>query len=212
MDLVKTKLDPPSMPGDLLVRPRLLEKLRDAGQVRLTVLQAPAGYGKTSLLSQWFHALREARSRVGWLSVDDADRDPVRLLAYVGAAIAAAGLRFDDGDLSAATESTSPEPLLTSLVNALKPQTQPVYLFIDDIHLLAPAPLATLCQFMDHCPATLHFILASRVIPDIPLARMRARGQLLELGVEDLKLTAVEARQFVANAAGDELNVADLTK
>jgi len=206
MQLVKTKLDPPLSPGDLLVRPRLLQKLPDAAHARLTVIQTPAGYGKTSLLTQWFHALRDARCGVGWLSADAADRDSARFLAYVGAAIRAAGVRLDSGEI------TSPEPLLTLFVNDLEPQSQSLYLFIDDIHLLAPAPLATLCQFIEHSPSTLHFVVASRFIPDMPLARMRARGQLLELGVDDLKFTAVEIQRLVASTSADELTEAQLAK
>jgi LuxR family maltose regulon positive regulatory protein len=183
VELVKTKLDPPPCPDDLLVRPRLLQRLQDAGQARLTVLQTPAGYGKTSLLTQWFHALRDARCGVGWLSVDAADRDPAGLLAYLSAAISAAGIRID----------------------SLEPHPQSSYLFIDDIHLLAAAPLAALCQFIDHSSPTLHFVVASRFIPDMPLARMRARGQLLELGVDDLKFTSAETQRFVASTTDHEL-------
>src|ERR1700688_93695 len=118
MQLVKTKLDPPFRPGDLLVRPRLLEKLQDAAHARLTVIQTPAGYGKTSLLTQWFHALRDARCGVGWLSADAADRDSAGLLAYLSAAIRAAGVPIDSGGM------TGPEPFLTLLLNELEPQSQ----------------------------------------------------------------------------------------
>ncbi|HEY3654194.1 MAG TPA: LuxR C-terminal-related transcriptional regulator [Steroidobacteraceae bacterium] len=184
MELVRTKLDPPLSTGDLLVRPGLLQKLQDAVHARLTLLQSPAGYGKTSLLKQWFHALRDSRSHVGWLSVDAADRDPARLLAYLSAAVSPAGV-----------------PAAHS---------QPLYLFIDDIHLLAAAPLAALCQFIDHSPSSLHFIVASRFIPDMPLARMRARGQLLELGVDELKFTPVETQRVVANITDHELTESEL--
>jgi len=184
VELVRTKLDPPLSTGDLLVRPGLLQKLQDAVHARLTLLQSPAGYGKTSLLKQWFHALRDSRSHVGWLSVDAADRDPARLLAYLSAAVSPAGV-----------------PAAHS---------QPLYLFIDDIHLLAAAPLAALCQFIDHSPSSLHFIVASRFIPDMPLARMRARGQLLELGVDELKFTPVETQRVVANITDHELTESEL--
>jgi ATP/maltotriose-dependent transcriptional regulator MalT len=206
VELVRTKLDPPLSPGDLLVRPRLVEKLQDAAHARLTVIQAPAGYGKTSLLTQWFHSLRDARCGVGWLSADAADRDSARLLAYLSAAIRAAGIPIDSGEM------TAPEPFLTLLVNELEPQSQSSYLFIDDIHLLAAAPLATLCQFIDHSPSTLHIVVASRFIPDMPLARMRARGQLLELGVDDLKFTAAETQRFIASIAAHELMEPELAK
>jgi LuxR family maltose regulon positive regulatory protein len=204
VELFKTKLEPPLEFGELIARPRLLQKLEEAVQTRLTLLQAPAGYGKTRLLTQWFHALRASRSRVAWLSVDEPEQDSTRFLAYLSAGIAAAGIRMDSAG------STAPDQALTTLVNTLEPESQSLYLFVDGVHLLAPAPLATLCRFIDHAPATVRFILASRVIPEMPLARMRARGQLLELGVDDLKFTAVEAQQFIANAGEHELIASDV--
>jgi LuxR family transcriptional regulator, maltose regulon positive regulatory protein len=204
VELFKTKLEPPLEFGELTARPRLLQKLEEAVQTRLTLLQAPAGYGKTRLLTQWFHALRTSRSRVAWLSVDEPEHDSTRFLGYLSAGIAAAGIRMDPAG------SAAPDQVLTALVNTLEPESQSLYLFVDGVHLLAPAPLATLCRFIDHAPATVRFILASRVIPEMPLARMRARGQLLELGVDDLKFTAVEAQQFIATAGEEELIASDL--
>jgi LuxR family transcriptional regulator, maltose regulon positive regulatory protein len=204
VELFKTKLEPALELGELIARPRLLQKLEEAVQTRLTLLQAPAGYGKTRLLTQWFHALRASRSRVAWLSIDEPEQDSTQLLAYLRAGIAAAGIRMDSAG------SAAPDQALIALVNTLEPQSQSLYLFIDGVHLLAPAPLATLCRFIDHAPATVRFILASRVIPEMPLARMRARGQLLELGVDDLKFTAVEVQQFIANAGEHELCASDL--
>jgi LuxR family maltose regulon positive regulatory protein len=204
VELFKTKLEPPLEFGELIARPRLLQKLEEAVQTRLTLLKAPAGYGKTRLMTQWFHALRASRSRVAWLSIDEPEQDSTQLLAYLRAGIAAAGIRMDSSGLAA------PDQALTALVNTLEPQSQSLYLFIDGVHLLAPAPLATLCRFIDHAPATVRFILASRVIPEMPLARMRVRGQLLELGVDDLKFSAVEAQQFIANSGEHELIASDL--
>jgi LuxR family transcriptional regulator, maltose regulon positive regulatory protein len=204
VELFKTKLEPPLEFGELIARPRLLQKLEVAVQTRLTLLQAPAGYGKTCLLTQWFHALRASRSRVAWLSVDEPEQDSTRFLAYLSTGIAAAGIRMDSAG------SAAPDHALATLVNALESELQSLYLFVDGVHLLAPAPLAALCRFIDHAPATLRFILASRVIPDMPLARMRARGQLLELGVDDLKFTAVETQQFLADAGEHELIASDL--
>jgi LuxR family transcriptional regulator, maltose regulon positive regulatory protein len=204
VELFKTKLEPSLEFGELIARPRLLQKLEEAVQTRLTLLQAPAGYGKSHLLTQWFHALRASRSRVAWLSIDQPEQDSTRLLAYLSAGIAAAGIRMDSAG------STAPDQILTALVNTLEPESQSLYVFVDDIHLLAPDPLATLCRFIDRAPATVRFILASRVIPQMPLARMRARRQLLELGVDDLKFTAVEAQQFIANAGEHELIASDL--
>jgi LuxR family maltose regulon positive regulatory protein len=204
VELFKTKLEPALEFGELIARPQLLQKLEEAVQTRLTLLQAPAGYGKTRLLAQWFHALRASRSRVAWLSLDEIEQDSTRFLAYLSAGIAAAGIRMDSAG------SGTPDQALTTLVNTLEPESQSLYLFVDGVHLLAPAPLATLCRFIDHAPATVRFVLASRVIPEMPLARMRARGELLELGVDDLKFTAAETQQFTANAAEQELIASDL--
>lgn len=212
MELVRTKLDPPIEPGDLVDRPRLRQRLDQAAKSRLTVLQTPAGYGKTSLLSQWFHALRQSRRAAGWLSVDATDRDAMGLLTYVAAALTAAGVRFDPpvDRIAGADVFTTPEPLIATIVNGLEETAQPLFLFVDDIHLLAPAPLVALCRLCDRCPANTHFILSSRMIPDLHLARMRAAGQLLELRVEDLRFTAAEAQSFITGSGEFELAAAEL--
>lgn len=199
MELVRTKLDPPLALGDLIARGRLVSKL-DEGRTRVALLQAPAGYGKTTLMSQWFRALRAAREHVAWLSVDGADGGADALLEYVAAAIATtmAGAH----ELPAAAG-------IAPLVNALQRQGN-CRLFIDDIHLLDPAALDALCQFIDRSPPGIGFVLASRAIPNMPLARMRARGQLQELGAEELKFTAPEAQEFLAQAAQVPLSDAQL--
>ncbi len=210
MEVVRTRLDPPPEPSDLLARTRLLERLDDLAAARVTMLQAPAGYGKTSLMSQWFHTLRDSRSCVSWLSLDTSDVGPHGLLSYIAAA-AAPVVRGDAvADISTANGCSTTSSLLASLVNALQPRVHCLYLFIDDIHLLAPEPLATLCQFIDRSPAAIHFILASRAIPQVPLARMRARGQLLELGVDDLKFSAAEAAEYMANVVEPGLSESQL--
>lgn len=204
MGLIRTKLHSSGVTGDLLARPRLVERILDAGLPRLTLLQAPAGYGKTSLLAQWSRALRASRARAGWMSVDVSDRDPHTFLCYVSAALGAADMGVD------AARETTPESLLAALINAMESQSQPLYLLIDDVHLLAPGPLAVLSRFIEQSPAAVKVVLASRMAPDMPLARMRGRGQLLELGAEELQLTAAETRQLVANASGRELPAPDL--
>ena len=198
MELVRTRLRAPAELSDVLTRPRLLTRLEDVATARVTLLQAPAGYGKTTLMSQWYRALRASRCGVSWLSVDGAD-DAAGLPTYLAAALAP--VVRGDGVINLAT-----------LINALQLRVHRLYLFIDDVHMLAPEPLAALCQFIDRSPSAIHFILASRAIPEMPLARMRARGQLLELGVDELKFTAAEARQFIANADAPGLNESQLAK
>jgi len=213
VELVKTKLEPPLNPGELVARPRLQQRLEDAAKVSLTIIQTPAGYGKTSLLSQWFAALRSSSCQKGWLSLDASDRDAVGLLCYIAAALTEGGARFDASiDRVFATETyTAPEPLIAAMVNCFRKTTVPVYLFLDDVHVLSQAPLAALCQLIDRSPPCVHFIMASRVISELHLARMRARGRLLELDVDDLKFTAVETHDFISRAGDHDLDESELS-
>jgi LuxR family transcriptional regulator, maltose regulon positive regulatory protein len=201
VELVRTKLDPPSELRDFIARPRLLAKL-DEGRTRVTLLQAPAGYGKTTLMSQWFRAQRAAREDVAWLSVDGADGSAEALLEYVAAALAT-GVPGSLGLCAAGA--------IAPLVNALQ-KLGNCRLFIDDVHLLQQDALHSLCRFIERSPPGIRFVLASRAIPDMPLARMRARGQLLELGTEELKFTAQEAQEFLAQDSPSLLDDTQLLK
>jgi LuxR family maltose regulon positive regulatory protein len=212
VELVRTKLEPPLNRNDLVERPRLQQRLAEAAQVSLTSILAPAGYGKTSLLSQWFAALKQSSAQAGWLSLDASDRDSVGLLCYVAAALSAGGCRFElPVDRVFATEAyTAAEPLITALANCFSRSREPVYLFLDDVHLLPRDPLSALCRLIDRSPASVHFIMAARAMPDLHLARTRARGQLLELHVDDLKFTAAESERFIATAGDHDLDASDL--
>lgn len=212
MKLVRTKLDPPVEPGELIDRARLLARLETVGEYRLTVVQAPAGYGKTSLLSQWFRALQHSRRYAAWLSIEATDRDAVELLTYVAGALGKAGVTLDPPleHLAGAYGFTTPDSLIAAIIDGLEAHPQGVFVFLDDIHLLTAAPLASLCQLIDRSPSSVRFILAARATPDMHIARMRARGQLLELGVKDLEFTDTETRLFMADAAEHVLSEPDL--
>jgi LuxR family transcriptional regulator, maltose regulon positive regulatory protein len=162
VELVRTKLAPPLNSADLLERPRLQQRIDDAANVSLTVVQAPAGYGKTSLLSQWFSALKPSPYKVCWLSIDTSDRDAARVLCYVAAALEAGGVRFEPLiERGLATETyTDAETLVAALIECLRLCAKPVYIFLDDVHLLPPEPLSALCRLIDHSPTTAHFIIA----------------------------------------------------
>jgi LuxR family transcriptional regulator, maltose regulon positive regulatory protein len=212
MKLVRTKLDPPAEPGELIDRPRLLERLEAAAEYRLTVVQAPAGYGKTSLLSQWFSALQHSHRCAAWLSIDATDRDAVELLSYVAGALGKAGVPFNPPleHVAGAYGFTTPDALIAAIIDGLEAHPQPVFVFLDDIQLLAAGPLASLCQLIERSPPSVRFILAARATPDMHIARMRARGQLLELGVKDLEFTDVETRRFMAEAVEHVLSESEL--
>ena len=177
MKLVRTKLDPPIEPGQLIERPRLLGRLDGVAQARLTIVQGPAGYGKTSLLCQWFGALQQSARGAAWLSIDATDRDAIDLLTYVGAALATDGVRLDPSveGLAGTYGFTTPDPLIASIIDGLGEHREPLFLFLDDVHLLAAGPLAALCQLIDRSPSPVHFILAARATPDLHVARMRSQ-------------------------------------
>jgi LuxR family maltose regulon positive regulatory protein len=205
VELLQTNFDPPVELGDLLERPRLQRLLEDAGKVSLVTVQTPAGYGKTSLMSQWFHALRKEERRACWVSIDaSGSADPIGLMTYIAAAAAGAGVRFEPSveGIAAANFYIKPEPLLVAIVNSLEQSRTPLFIFLDDVHLLESASLTLLCRLIDLSPNTAHFVLASRIIPAMHLARLRARGKLMELQVDDLRFTPEETHRFLA-AAGD---------
>lgn len=169
----------------------------------LTLVQTPAGYGKSSLLSQWFQALRRGGHCACWLSVDRSDTEPAALLTYLAAALSNAGVRFDPtvDSIAAANVYSEPEPLLTSLVNSLEQHRESVSIFIDDVHLLEAAPLATLSRLIECSPEPIHYVLASRTVPALNLARPRARGKLIELAAADLRFTPDETQSFLRSSA-----------
>jgi LuxR family maltose regulon positive regulatory protein len=175
-------------------------------------VQAPAGYGKTSLLSQWFSALQHSRRYAAWLSIDATDRDAIGLLTYVAGALGKAGVAFAPPlePVAGAYGFITPDALIAAIIDGLEAHSQAVFVFLDDIHLLAAGPLDSLCQLVDRSPASVRFILAARATPEMHMARMRARGQLLELGVKDLEFTDADTRRFLADAAGHVLGEPEL--
>jgi LuxR family transcriptional regulator, maltose regulon positive regulatory protein len=213
VQLLQTKFDPPVELGDLIERPRLQQRLEEAGKAALTVVQTPAGYGKTSLMSQWFHALRKSAGHACWLSLDASDsRDAIGLMTYIAAAVNTAGVAFEPSveRIAAANYFVKPEPLLVAIVNALEQSRTPLFVFIDDVHLLESSTLTVLCRLIDLSPRTVHFVLASRIIPALHLARLRARGKLLELHVDDLRFTSEETQSLFASAGDTSLGQSEL--
>jgi len=181
---------------DLLPRPRLVERLQAGLSRRLTLVSAPAGFGKTTLVTEWIpHSPR----CVCWYSLDEADNDLPRFLTYLIAALQM--LKADFGrDALVALQAPQPPPietLLTALVNEIT-QTLPEFaLVLDDYHLIQLQAIHTAIAFLlNNLPPPLHLILTSRADPPLPLARLRVRGQLTELRAADLRFTLDEATTF----------------
>ena len=219
--VLATKLFAPAMRGRLVARSRLLADLNgtlDAGH-RLTLVSAPAGFGKTTLLSAWTALLGERRppAAVAWVSLDDGDNDLGRLLAHTFAALRRAGLDID----TAALESLRPEPgyaavALSTLVNEVaragdrEPDRRWI-LALDDYHAITSPEVHEAVSFLlDNLPAQLHLLIATRSDPPLPLARLRSRGQLVERRAADLRFTAAEAAEFLNTVMGLDLTAADI--
>ena len=212
-ELLATKFFVPSCPHVLVSRPRLFTLLDEGLQRPLTVVSAPAGFGKTTLLSAWVQALPQEIAPVAWVSLDEQDNDAVRFWMYVFTALD----RLQPGICSdlvtyLRTQQTPPiQYLLTALINRLAGHPQRCLLVLDDVHLLTEEGIHTsLTYLLDHLPPQLRIILASRSGPPLPLARLRARGQLLEVRAEQLRATDEEAAVFLREVMGVQLSEHDL--
>jgi LuxR family transcriptional regulator, maltose regulon positive regulatory protein len=193
--IVATKLHVPELLAGRVSRPRLVAELRDAASARLVLVSAPAGAGKTTVLASWRADPAEQRP-FAWLSLDNRDNDPVRFWTYVLAALRTVapdlGAGVDDALQSAAGDLT--ELALPLLVNALTSVPEPIVLVFDDYHAISNADVHQSMDFLiDHLPRTVLVAVAGRSDPPLALARLRASAELLEVRIEDLRLSTEEA-------------------
>jgi LuxR family maltose regulon positive regulatory protein len=210
--LIRSKLQPPAQPAGLVPRPRLLDELR-AGQGRaLTLVGAPAGYGKTTLLSQWIEADGDA-AQFAWVTLDPADADPVRFWSYLIAALAEVAPAAGRQSLPAL--SRRPERLVTDalplLLAELDEDGQRIVLILEDYHLAECPPVAeSVAFFVEHRPADVQVVLSVRSDPELPLGRLRANGQLAEIRADYLRFGDGEVADFFGRAGIEDLSVAEL--
>jgi LuxR family maltose regulon positive regulatory protein len=199
--LLATKFFIPSSSHALILRPRLLELLtRKSLECKLTLVSAPAGFGKTTLLSNWVHSLPSERARVAWLSVDEADNEPVLFWRYVLTALdrALPGLCAELVAYLYAQQAPPLRSVLQTLLNRLAEQSEQFILILNDYHLLTEQAIhTTLTYLLEHLPPQLHLILATRADPPLPLSLLRARGHLLELRTDELRCQPDEAAAFL---------------
>jgi LuxR family maltose regulon positive regulatory protein len=211
--LLVTKLRIPPVRPDRIPRPRLIERLNAGLTRKLILLSAPPGFGKTTLLTEWIHALTPGSSpaeqergvgvRAAWLSLDEGDNDPARFLTYLVAA--AQTLEPGIGEtIPPLLQSPEPPPiemLLSTLINDLAVLTAPRLLVLDDYHLIqTPAIHRAVAFLVEHLPPQLHLVIATRADPPLPLSRLRARDQMIELRLSDLRFTPEEAEAFLNHA------------
>ena len=249
--ILATKLYIPPPRPKAVRRPRLIERLSEglsAGH-KLSLISAPAGFGKTTLVSEWVServtdeggGLKEEENlhpssltpapragesvlhptKVAWLSLDDGDNDPTRFLTYLVAALQTLALSEVEGIVAgigagvlAALQSPEPPPaeaLLTVLINEIATLPENFVLVLDDYHVIEAKPVDDALAFLvDHLPPQMHLVIATREDPRLPLARLRARGQLTELRAADLRFTPAEAAGFLNQVMGLNLSEADI--
>jgi LuxR family transcriptional regulator, maltose regulon positive regulatory protein len=197
--LLETKLYFPSVRPALVSRPRLVERLQAGLRGPLTLVSAPAGSGKTTLLSEW-RAGPGTHCPVAWLSLDAADNDPLRFLQYLSAALDTIqpGIAQEIHPLLQAADKPNTEAILTLLMNTLGGFPQDFALVLDDYHSIETLAIHEALTFLlDHLPPRMHIVLLTRSDPVLPLARLRARGQLTEIRVEHLRFNSEETAQFL---------------
>jgi len=213
LPIATTKLHAPRLGPAVVMRRRLLERLDEGLQAgrRLTLVEAPAGYGKTTLLSTWLHGLGRPFT---WVSLDEGENDPGRLAACLIAA-----LRKVAGDCACETaasllrvpQAIPAESLATYLINDLDGLAEPIILVLDDYHLIEAQGVHRMVQAMlDRAPAALHMVIATRSDPPLPVARWRARGEVTEIRAGELRFTAAEAGEFLRSTMKVELPEADV--
>ncbi len=211
--LLTTKLFAPPPHPDWVARPRVEARLNAGMRRKLTLLAAPAGFGKTAALSAWRATAAGQGLRLAWVSLDADDNDPVRFWSYVGAAIDSLSPGVAQPALTLLRVPQPPpiEAVLTVLLNGLATLDHEAALVLDDYHAIdAPSVHRGLAFLLDHLPPRLHLVIVSRAEPPLPLARLRARGDLVELRAADLRFTPHESSAFLTGVRGLPLAADDV--
>lgn len=204
--LIRTKLRLPFTRPELVQRPRLSDQIRQGLRGPLTLITAPAGFGKTTLLAS---CVADAGVPIAWLSLDKDDNQAGRFLKYLVAAVQETdpSTGRQAAQLLAASQQTPPEAILIRLINDLDAAQNDIVLVLDDYQFIKNQDVHTAVAFLlDYCPGTLHLVIASRSDPPLPIARLRARGQVVELRTADLRFTGAEAAQFLNEVMGLDLD------
>lgn len=214
--LLSTKLFIPKPPPSLVSRPRLVDKLNTAINqgCGLIVLSAPAGCGKTTLLSEWVDLQKtDKNTRFSWISLDEGDNDSALFLSYLLAAIQTVIPHFGE-EFHIGLQSQNPaqmEALMTLMINELSGLTHRLILVLDDYHLIHTQKVhSALAFFLDHRPPNFHLVIAARADPLLPMALMRSRGMMTEFRLNDLRFTNAEVASYVALLLGHPFSEADI--
>src|SRR5450631_3552184 len=214
--LLETKLFVPRPRRGLVSRPRLSERLDRVTTSTLMLVSAPAGFGKTTLLAEWLSTQSATTTedlRLAWLSLDPRDNDPALYWPYFVAALQTVAPGIGDSAL-ALLQQTRPAPIevvLTELLNDLDALPNDVILVLDDYHVIDGQEVqAAMAFLLDHLPSKLHLVIGSRADPALPLARLRARGELVEIRAAELRFTLDEAAAYLSKSMGLVLTAPDV--
>ena len=210
--IIATKLYFPPMRFKVVARPRLVEKLNAGMRGPLTLISAPVGYGKTTLMSEW-HARLESDFPAAWLSLDTNDNDQERFLKYLTAALESTkpGIVSNTASLLNSPQLPPLEAILTTFINDIDSCEADIVLVLDDYQAITDPTIHNALSFvLDHCPSKLHLVLLTRVDPTFPLARLRVRKELTEIRAADLRFTIGEIEDFLTNVMHIKLTTADI--
>ena len=208
--LLATKLYIPPPSPNVVLRPRLITRLNAGLHRKLTLISAPAGFGKTTLVSEW---LASCHRPAAWLSLDAGDTDPIRFLTYFVAALQTIATNIGDGMLRVlqSPQLLPIETLLTTLLNDITRIPDHFLLVLDDYHVIDAKPIDHALTFLiEHLPPQMHLVITTREDPHFPLARFRARDHMTELRVADMRFTRVEATGFLSQVMGLTLSAEDI--
>jgi LuxR family transcriptional regulator, maltose regulon positive regulatory protein len=211
--LLETKFYVPRSRRDLVPRPRLSERLDRVSGSKMMLVSAPAGFGKTTLLTEWLAAAPADQRLAAWLSLDRGDNDPASFWTYVIAALRTAAPEVGESAM-ALLQAPRPSPIetvLTALLNDLGGIASDIVLVLDDYHVIDVREVHDGMAFLlDHLPPGLHVVIASRADPSLPLARLRARGELIEIRAAELRFTPDEAAAYLNELMGLQLTARDV--
>ena len=203
--ILSTKLFIPPLGARVIDRTRILERIQNERENPLTLIIAPAGYGKSTAAAQLANSRIEAGEQVSWLSLDAEENDITHFLTYLVAAVQRAlpGVGQTANAMLQSPQPGAPEVILVQLINDLASHARPFTLILDDYHLIDSGEVHNAVRFLiDHAPSTLGLVIVGREVPPLRQASLRARGRILELGREHLRFTRAEASEFLSASTG----------
>jgi LuxR family maltose regulon positive regulatory protein len=210
--LLETKFHAPMRRRGVVARPRLTERLDLVRESKLILVAAPAGFGKSTLVTEWMATSADVPT-VAWVSLDQRDNSPAVFWTYVLTALQAAAPGVGESALALSRAGEPADAVLATLVNDLHAASNDVVLVLDDYHVIDATEIHDGMAFLlDHLPHPVHVVITSRADPPLPLARLRARGELVELRAADLRFTPDEAATYLTEVMSLELTESDVAR